>query len=190
MWPQYNQGLRAVISGLTTDDLATKAIGHASRPESEQWPIWATVGHVACQRVFWLCDFLGEPGAETTPFTNASFDCPGDDDLDNALDASALESAMDSTFAIVEQCLDRWNLEMLTEEVRREDFGAGWVHTRGSVLQRVFSHDVYHCGELPDPGSCRIASDRPLGLIRADLPHGTCGAILRFPTCPAPHPVP
>jgi hypothetical protein len=23
-----------------------------------------------------------------------------------------------------------------------------WVHTRGSVIQRVFIHDPYHCGEL------------------------------------------
>ena len=148
MWPQYNERLRAVIADLSTDDLATKSIGHASRPEPEQWPIWATVGHVACQRVFWLCDFLGEPGADTTPFTNAAYDCPGDDDLVNALDAPALVAGLDSTFAIVERCLDSWTLEMLDEVIRRPDFGTDWAHTRGSVLQRVLSHDVYHCGEL------------------------------------------
>jgi len=148
MWPQYNARLRDVIAELTADDLATTSIGHAPRPEAERWPIWATVGHVACQRVFWLCDFLGEPGAETTPFTNAAYDCPGDDDLENSLDASALVAALDSTFAIVEHCLDSWALEMLGEEVHRIEFGPDWVHTRGSVLQRLFSHDVYHCGEL------------------------------------------
>jgi hypothetical protein len=37
---------------------------------------------------------------------------------------------------------------MLTDEIHRPEFGPDWVHTRGSVLQRVFSHDVYHCGEL------------------------------------------
>ena len=47
--------------------------------------MWATVGHLACQRVFWLCDFAGDPGAETTPFTNAVYHCPGDDDLDHVL---------------------------------------------------------------------------------------------------------
>ncbi len=148
MWPRYNKRLRDVIAELTTDDLSTRAIGQASRPEPEQWPIWATVGHVACQRVFWLCDFLGEPGVESTPFPNAAYNCPGDDDLEHAPDVGALIDALDSTFRVVEGCLDRWTLDMLTEEVRREDFAPDWVHTRGSVLQRVFTHDVYHCGEL------------------------------------------
>jgi hypothetical protein len=40
--------------------------------------------------VFWLCDFTGEPGAETTPFTNAGYDCPGDDDLEHELSGEAL----------------------------------------------------------------------------------------------------
>jgi uncharacterized damage-inducible protein DinB len=37
---------------------------------------------------------------------------------------------------------------MLAEVLRKPDFGENWVHTRGSVLQWVFSHDVYHCGDL------------------------------------------
>ena len=38
--------------------------------------------------MFGLCDVAGEPGAETTPFTNASYDCPGDDDLEHVLSAA------------------------------------------------------------------------------------------------------
>ena len=98
--------------------------------------------------MFWLCDFAGEDGAETTPFTNASYNCPGDDDLENVLSADALVGALDSTFRIVEGCLDQWTLDMLDEELRRSMGREEWVHTRGSVIQRVFSHDVYHCGEL------------------------------------------
>jgi len=60
----------------------------------------------------------------------------------------ALVEALDTSFRVVERCLDRWTLEMLAEEIRREDYGEDWVHTRGSVIQRVFSHDVYHCAEL------------------------------------------
>jgi hypothetical protein len=120
----------------------------ALRPSRDRWPMWATVGHTACQRVFWLCDFAGESGAETSPFTDAAHNCPGDDDLDHVLDAEALVEALNSTFRIVENCLDRWTLEMLDEVIRREDFGRGWVHARGAVIQRVFAHDVYHCSEL------------------------------------------
>ena len=140
-WPKYNQRLLEAIAGLTDEQLAL-------RPTPESWPMWATVGHAACQRVFWLCDFAGEPGAETTRFTDAGNNCPGDDDLENVLDAGQLVEALDSTFRIVEGCLDRWTLEMLDEEIRRPDYGPDWVHLRGSVIQRVFSHDVWHCAEL------------------------------------------
>ena len=122
----------------------------AIHPTPERWPLWATLGHTACQRVFWLCDFAGEPGADTTPFTNAPYNCPGDDDLKNVLSASTLAEALDSTFRIVESCLDGWTLDMLDEELRRPEWDASWVHTRGSVLQRVFSHDVYHTAQLND----------------------------------------
>ena len=140
-WPAYHGRLRDVIAALTDEQLAIQ-------PSPDRWPLWATVGHTACQRVFWLCDFAGEPGAETTPFTNAAYNCPGDDDLEHVLDPPALVEALDSTFRIIEGCLDRWTVDMLDEEIRRPDFGEDWVHTRGSVIQRVFSHDVYHCAEL------------------------------------------
>jgi uncharacterized damage-inducible protein DinB len=141
MWPQYNRRLRDVIGAMNDEQLAI-------RPSAERWPLWATVGHTACQRVFWLCDFAGEPGAESTPFTNAAYYCPGDDDLDHPLSASGLAEALDSTFRIVENCLDRWTVDLLDEEINRTFGHEVWVHTRGSVIQRLFSHDAYHCGEL------------------------------------------
>ena len=140
-WPLYNERLRDVLATMTVEQLALC-------PSPDRWPIWATAGHLACQRVFQLCDFAGEPGAETTPFTNAAFDCPGDDDLEHALDAEALVEALDSTFRIVERCLDSWTLDMLDEEIRRTWGTEERVHTRGWALQRAFSHDVYHCAEL------------------------------------------
>jgi len=141
MWPKYNRRLRDVVAELTVEQLAIK-------PAPDRWPIWATVGHLACQRVFWLCDFAGEPGADTTRFTNAGNNCPGDDDLKNVLSADQLVEALDSTFRIIESCLDRWTLDMLDEELRRPEWDGTWVHTRGAVMQRVFSHDVWHCAEL------------------------------------------
>jgi len=141
MWPRYNQRLRDIVAAMTDEQLALS-------PAPERWPVWATVGHLACQRVFWLCDFAGEPGAEGTPFTNAANDCPGDDDLEHVLDADALADALRSTFLVVERCLDTWTLGSLDDVIRREDFGEDWVHTRGSVIQRVFSHDAYHSAEV------------------------------------------
>lgn len=140
------------------------------RPSPNRWPVWATVGHATCQRVFWLCDFAGGPGAETTRFTNASYDCTGDDDLDHPLDAHQLADAIDTTFRIVERCLDRWTLDMLDEEIRRQDFGDDWVHTRGSVIQRVCAHDVYHCRTERDAHDRRVAANRPVELKRQPKP--------------------
>ncbi|HET9345990.1 MAG TPA: DinB family protein [Candidatus Limnocylindrales bacterium] len=140
-WPEYNRRLRDVVAGLSADQLALQ-------PSPERWPIWATLGHTACQRVFWLCDFAGEPGAETTRFTNADNDCPGDDDLVNVLSADELVEALDSTFRIVEGCLDRWTVDMLDEVLRRPEWDETWVHTRGAVIQRLFSHDAYHCADI------------------------------------------
>jgi uncharacterized damage-inducible protein DinB len=140
-WPDYNRRLSELVAALTDEQLAI-------RPGPERWPLWATIGHAACQRVFWLCDFAGEPGKDSTPFTNAAHDCPGDDDLEHVLNAGALAAALDSTFRIVDGCLDRWTLAMLTEEIRRPEWDDSWVHTRGAVIQRVFSHDVYHAAEL------------------------------------------
>jgi DinB family protein len=140
-WSTYDGRLRDVVAALTEEQLALQ-------PTPERWPLWATIGHAACQRVFWLCDFAGEPGAETTPFTNAGYDCPGDDDLERVLGADALAAALDSTFRIVERCLDRWTLDVLAEEIRRPEWDESWVHTRGAVIQRVFAHDISHIAEL------------------------------------------
>jgi DinB superfamily len=140
-WLEHNERMRDVVAAMTDEQLAI-------RPSPDRWPVWATAGHTACQRVFWLCDFAGEPGADSTPFPNAASDCPGDDDLDHALDGASLAEALDSTFRIVEHCLDRWTVGMLDEEIVRRWGDEERVHARGWVLQRVYAHDVYHCAEL------------------------------------------
>ena len=140
-WPRYNRALCEVVASLGEEQLGTQ-------PTAERWPIWASIGHLACQRVFWLCDFAGEPGADTTPFPDAGHNCPGDDDLEHVLAADQLTAALDSTFTIVERCLDSWTLDMLEETLRRPEWDESWVHTRGSVLQRVFAHDISHIAEL------------------------------------------
>jgi hypothetical protein len=140
-WPTYNRALRDVVAGLTEEQLAL-------RPSDDRWPLWATIGHLACQRVFWLCDFAGEPGADTTRFTDAGHNCPGDDDLETVLTAAELVEALDATFRIVETCLDRWTPDSLSDEIRRDDYGPDWVHTRGWVIQRVLAHDIWHAAEI------------------------------------------
>lgn len=140
MWPQYNLRLRDVVAAMTDEQLAV-------RPSPELWPVWATVGHTAGARVYWLCHVVGEPGVETTPFTDPS-GFGWEDDPDHPRGADELVEALDSTFRIIEGCLDRWTPAMLPDEIQRDFRGERQVHTRSSILQRLFSHDAYHCGEL------------------------------------------
>jgi uncharacterized damage-inducible protein DinB len=140
-WPRYNDRLTGRVADLTAQQLALQ-------PSADRWPLWATIGHTACQRVFWLCDFAGATGAETTPFPNAAYECPGDDDLDTVLSADQLVTALDSSFRIVERCLDGWTPAMLDDEIRAPWPGDDRHHTRGWVIERVFAHDVYHCAEV------------------------------------------
>jgi uncharacterized damage-inducible protein DinB len=139
-WPQYNQRLRDVIAAMTDDQLAI-------RPAPDGMPIWATVGHTAGMRVYWLCEVVGEPGAETTPFA-VPLTQGWEDDLSRPRTAAELAGALDTTFAVIEGVLDRWTPDMLATEVRREYGGQVQVHSLASILQRIFSHEAYHCGEL------------------------------------------
>jgi uncharacterized damage-inducible protein DinB len=139
MWPQYDRRLREVVAAMSDDDLAI-------RPSPELWPIWATVGHTAGVRVYWLCTVLGEAGAEKTPFADG-----GDgweDDLDHPRSAAELVTALETTWAIIDHCLDHWTPAMLEEPVERMYGEQRQVHSRASILQRLFSHEAYHCGEL------------------------------------------
>lgn len=71
-----------------------------------------------------------------------------EDDLDTPRDGDQLVRALETTWDVVDSCLDRRTPEMLDGRFIREYGGNRQVHRRGSVLQRLFSHDAYHCGEL------------------------------------------
>jgi uncharacterized damage-inducible protein DinB len=139
MWPQYDRRLREVIGAMTDEQLAI-------RPSPEGWPTWATVGHTAGVRVYWLCTVLGEAGAEDTPF--AGTDDGWEDDLAHPRSAAELVAALETTWAIIDRSLDRWTPAMLEERVERMYGDRRQVHTRASIVQRLFSHEAYHCGEL------------------------------------------
>jgi hypothetical protein len=141
MWPQYNRRLREVVVPMTDRQLAI-------RPAPDLLPIWASVGHTVAMRVYWLCDVVGEPGAESTPFWDGSATIDWADDLDHPRSAAELVKAVDTTFAIIERCLDRWTPAMLNEEIQRSNAGTVQVHTRASILLRLLTHEAYHCGEL------------------------------------------
>lgn len=116
-------------------------------PGSDHWPVWAVVAHVAGTRVYWLCHVFGEPGAESTPFSDAS-GAGWEDDLERPRSGAELVEALTATWRIVERTLDRWTPAMLGEAVERQRGSVAQRHTRQSVLLRMIYHEAYHVGEI------------------------------------------
>ena len=141
-WPQYDRRLTEVIGAMSAEQLAIRAA-------PDRLPIWAVVGHTAAMRVYWLCGVFGEPGADTTPFTDPmADDLDWADDLDHPRSAAELVTALQSTWRIIDRCLDRWTPQMLEETFERRYGDVRQLHSRSSVLQRILTHEAYHCGEL------------------------------------------
>jgi len=159
MWPQYNRRLVEVVAAMSPEQLAV-------RPAPDRWPIWATVAHTAGGRVYWLCAVAGEPGAEMTPFPDAHSGVGWEDDEEHPRSADELVMALDTTFGVVEGCLDRWTPELLGEPVERVFGETTQQHTRASILQRLLTHEAYHCGELSQ--TLGIAGLPQIDLWRSD----------------------
>ena len=138
-WHRVQAKLMNRLPKLGPDELQLKA-------STDGWPIWAMVAHVAGMRVYWLCGVCEEPGAETAPFTKA--DGEGwEDHLDVPRGSDELMFAVQSSWRIVESCLERWTPEMLGETFTRLHRATPQRHTRASVLTRLATHDAFHCGE-------------------------------------------
>jgi uncharacterized damage-inducible protein DinB len=139
-WPLYNRRLTEIVGSMSDEQLAI-------RPAPERWPVWATAAHTAAVRVYWLCSVLGEPGAETTPWPDPAGES-WEDDLGHPRSAAELVQGLDTSWAIVAGCLERWTPPMLAEVVERSYGEDRQLHSRGSIVQRLFTHEAYHCGEL------------------------------------------
>ena len=141
----------------------------AIRPAPDRWPLWATVGpRWPASGCSGCATSPGEPGAETTPFTERrATTARGTTTCEHVLSAEALVEALDSTFRIVERCLDTWTLRHARrgDPTRRTGTSPAGCTPAAAVIQRVFSHDIWHCAELNETlGIARSAADRPLGL--------------------------
>lgn len=136
-WRKANSRLIEGVAKLSDDQLALRA--------GTYFPIWAIAGHTAGARVYWLCGVFKEPGAETTPFPDASGD-GWEDHLDHPRGAAELVGALETSWKIVERCLDSWTPEMLSDEFPRPN--SAQIHTRQSVIMRLITHDSFHAGEI------------------------------------------
>jgi uncharacterized damage-inducible protein DinB len=139
-WADYDRRTATALRAMSGEDLALPVSAHG-------WPIWAVAGHTVGARVYWLCHVFGEPGAETTPFTDPS-GFGWEDDLSVIRTAAEVGDAYDATWRVVAGCLERWTPEMVGESIRRQGRLGTQVHTRQSVLLRLINHEAYHVGEI------------------------------------------
>jgi uncharacterized damage-inducible protein DinB len=144
-WALYNDLVIEALRAMSTDELALRAPG-GDATSSTSWPIWAIAGHTAGVRVFWLCDVMGMPGAESTPFQP---DAVGwEDDLAHPRSAEELVTAWATTWAIIEKALAKWTPAILDETVAARHGAAAPHFTRRSILLRLIAHEAYHVGEI------------------------------------------
>jgi len=97
--------------------------------------------------VYWLGAILKEPGAAGMPFPDPTGD-GWEDDLTHRRQPGELIFAIESSWKMVEECLERWTPEMLQDEFRRERDGKIQFHSRQSVIVGLLTHDGYHAGEI------------------------------------------
>ena len=164
MWPQYDRRLREVVGAMTDEQLAI-------RPSPDGWPIWATVGHTAGGRVYWLCTILGEAGADETPFAGGVDGW--EDDLDHPRSAAELVLALETTFRIIDRCLDRWTPAMLEERVERAYGQPPGPHPRLDPAAPPQPRCLPLRRAVADAGHRRLAPDRPVAPRLSGL---FCGA--------------
>ncbi len=140
-WPQYSARIRAAVEHLTDEQLALRA-------GPEHAPIWALAAHLAGTRVYWLCGVFKEPGADQTPFTEPLSGTGWEDDLEHPRSGAELAWALDSSWGVVQDCLRLWSTDDLDRTATRMRDGVKQSHSRASVLNRLFSHDAFHAGEM------------------------------------------
>lgn len=147
-WAGYNRRTVEGLRRLVPEELALRPPADRGDGADEHWPIWAIAAHTAGARTFWLCHIFGEPGVEDTPFQDPT-GFGWEDDLDHPRSADEIAGAWQSTWKVVEGCLDRWTVDTLHRETRRRRPGRpDEIHTRQSILLRMINHEAYHLGEI------------------------------------------
>jgi uncharacterized damage-inducible protein DinB len=141
-WAQYEARIAAATRDLGPDELALRA-------SPEHLPIWGLVAHTAGARLYWLCGVCGEENSAPPSMRDMASGYGWEDDPDHPRTAEELVAVLDASWAVVARTLDRWTPAMMADVIERRSMsGAVEHHTRISILNRMFSHDAYHAGEI------------------------------------------
>jgi uncharacterized damage-inducible protein DinB len=134
-WSTYQSMLVDTISPLTPEQLALQAA-------SNQRPAWLIAAHIIGTRVGWFHLFMGEGDP-----TIAAFD-PWDFDDAPPRTSAELVEGLTETWTMIEDCLNRWTPDNLTDPFVRHRPDRDVTRTRGWVIWHVLEHDIHHGAEL------------------------------------------
>jgi uncharacterized damage-inducible protein DinB len=149
-WANYHRLLLAAIRDLSAEQLRL-------RPAPGLWAVWQLAGHMAGSRAYWFHDVLGEGDpALRDLFRVTSTAVPGlaiedagwEDDEDHPRGPAEVVEALERSWAMIDDCLQRWTPNDLAVEFSRRRGSGTQTFTRQWVVWHLIEHDLHHGGEI------------------------------------------
>jgi uncharacterized damage-inducible protein DinB len=138
-WEQHNSLLVKALSPLDDQQLARSAA-------EGLWPIRMLACHIVATRAWWFNEWMGEGDDDLARMV--AYD---EDEGSRTRDAREICHALESSWAQVRSCLQRWTEADLTVEFQRPQRnarqGRPW-RSRRFIVWHVAEHDVHHGGEI------------------------------------------
>jgi uncharacterized damage-inducible protein DinB len=132
-WENYNRLLVTAVAPLTPDQLTL-------RVASGQRTLAEIAAHIVSARASWFRARMGEGVANLEAYYTWD-----DEENPPTLNAAELELGLETTWRMIEGCLERWT---------PADLGATFTTSRGHqrtrqwIIWHVIEHDLHHGGEL------------------------------------------
>ena len=149
-WENYQALLVGALRDLTPDQVAL-------RPAPGLWAVWQLAGHMAGSRSYWFHDILGEGDQAVRDMFRVSSttvpdlpleDAGWEDDEEHPRSAEELVDGLSRTWAMIDDCLERWSRDDLAEEFSRQRRSGTQTFTREWVIWHLIEHDLHHGGEI------------------------------------------
>lgn len=130
-WDRYNDLLIEAVAPLIPAQLALCAVP-ALRPA------WFLAAHIIGARAIWFHTVMGQGDDALTDLESWGQDGAP------IRTAAELVRGLETTWALIEDCLTRWTPALLDDPFERR----GHARTRQWIIWHTLEHDMHHGGEL------------------------------------------
>ncbi len=139
-WHDHNALLIRTLAPLGAEELGWSA-------GAGLWTIRVLACHIVAGRAWWFHAWMGEGDESMNGLVSLD-----DEQIENPrIDAGAICAALETSWAEVRRCLERWGDEDLDEKFQRPRPNAAgerpW-RDRRYIIWHVAEHDVHHGGEI------------------------------------------